>query len=81
MNDANINPKSQALFARIVVNVIFKYMLQVKDTINLSNNNLGMFGHIKAHNGSYEIAKNGSLYMHTLLWFNKILDPNTLFQS
>jgi hypothetical protein len=40
-----------------------------------------MFGHIKAHNGSYEIAKNGSLYMHTLLWFNKILDPNTLFQS
>jgi hypothetical protein len=53
----------------------------VKDTKKLPNNNLGMFGHIKAHNGSYEIAKNGSLYMHTLLWFNKFLDPNTLKQS
>jgi hypothetical protein len=47
----------------------------------LSNNNLGMFGHIKAHNGSYEIAKNGSLYMHTLLWFDNFLDPNTFIQS
>jgi len=34
------NPKAQAIFVHKIVNVIFKYMLQVKNTKDLSNNNL-----------------------------------------
>jgi len=78
---ATINPKAQAIFVHIIVNVIFKYMLQVKNTKDLSNNNFGVISHIKAYYGCYEIAKNGSLHMHTLLWFNDSQDPNTLVQT
>jgi hypothetical protein len=78
---ATINPKAQAIFVHTIVNVIFKYMLQVKNTKDLSNNNFGVFSHIKVHYGCYETAKNGSLHIHTLLWFNDYLDPNTLVQT
>jgi NADH:ubiquinone oxidoreductase subunit 6 (subunit J) len=64
---ATINPKAQAIFVHVIVNVIFKYMLQVKYTKNLSNNNFGVLSHIKVHYGCYEIVKNGNLYIHTLL--------------
>jgi hypothetical protein len=75
---ATINPKARAIFVHIIVNVIFKYMLQVKNTKVLYNNNFGVISHIKSYYGCYEIAKNGSLHMHTLLWFNDFPDPNTL---
>jgi hypothetical protein len=78
---ATINPKVQAIFVDIIVNVIFKYMLQVKNTKDLSNNNFGVIGHIKAYYGCYETTKNGSLHMHTLLWFNDSPNPNTLVQT
>jgi hypothetical protein len=52
-------------------------MLHVENTKNLSNNNFGVLGHIKAHYGCYEITKDGSLHIHTLLWLNNFLDPNT----
>jgi hypothetical protein len=42
-------------------------MLQVKNIDDLFNNNVGVFGHIKAHYGCYKMAKNGSLHIHTLL--------------
>ncbi len=54
---ATINPKPQAIFAHTIVNVIFKYILQVRNTKDLSNNKFGVIGHIKAHYGCYEIAK------------------------
>jgi hypothetical protein len=56
-------------------------MLQVKNTIDLSNNNVGVLGHIKAHYGCYETIKNGSLHIHTLLWFNDFPNPNTFIQA
>jgi hypothetical protein len=43
--------------------------------------NFGVFDHIKAQYGCYEIAKNGSLHIHTLLWFNDYLDPNRFGQT
>jgi hypothetical protein len=55
-------------------------MLHVENTKNLSNNNFGVLGHIKAHYGCYEITKDGSLHIHTLLWLNNFLDPNTPIQ-
>jgi len=78
---AAINPKVQVIFVHTIVNAIFKYMLQVKNTKDLSNNTFGVFSHIKAHYGCSKIAKNGSLHIHTLLWFNDYLDPNTLVQT
>jgi hypothetical protein len=59
----------------------FKIHLIGERCKKLSNNNLGMFGHIRVHNGYDEIAKKNSLYMDTLSWFNKFLDLNTLIQS
>jgi hypothetical protein len=56
-------------------------MLQVKNTIDLSNNNVGVLGHIKAHYGCYEMTKNGNLHIHTLLWLNDSPNPNTLIQA
>jgi hypothetical protein len=81
MQICNNNPKAQAIFVYTIVNVIFKYMLQVKNTKDLSNNNFGVLGHIEAHYGCYETTKNGSLHIHTLLWLNDFLDPNTLIQT
>jgi hypothetical protein len=81
MQICNNKSKAQAIFVHTIVNVIFKYILQVKNTKDLSNNNFGVLGNIKAHYGCYEIAKNGSLHIHTLLWLNGSLDPNTLVQT
>jgi hypothetical protein len=75
---AMINSKAQVIFIDIIVNVIFKYGLQIKIAKDLFNNDFSVFGHIKAHYGCYEIAKNGNLNIHTLLWINDFLDPNTL---
>ncbi len=52
-----INPKFQAIFVHTIINVIFKYMLQEKNTKELFNNNFGVIGHIKAHYGCYETTK------------------------
>ncbi len=54
---AIINPKAQAIFVHAIVNVNFKYILQVKNTKDLSNNNFGTLDHIKTHYGCYETAK------------------------
>ncbi len=51
-----INPKVQAIFVHTIVNVIFKYMLQMKNIDDLFNNNVGVFGHIKVHYGCYKMA-------------------------
>jgi hypothetical protein len=56
-------------------------MLQVKNTKDLFDNNFDVLGHIKAHHGCCETAKNGSLHIHTLLWLNDFPDPNTLIQT
>jgi hypothetical protein len=56
-------------------------MLQVKSKKQISNNNVGVFEHIKTYYGCYEAAKNGSLHIHTLLWFNDSLDSNTMIQT
>jgi uncharacterized protein YvpB len=53
---AMINLKAQAIFVHAIVNVIFKYMLQVKNTKNLSNNNFGVLNDIKT-----QILKNKPL--------------------
>ncbi len=78
---ATINPKAQAIFVHTIVNVIFQYMLQVKNTKNLFNNNFGVLSHIKIHYGCYEIVKNGSLHIHTILWLNDYPNPKTLVQT
>ncbi len=80
MNDAMINPKTQAIFVHTIVNVIFKCMLQVKNIDDLFNNNVGVFGHIKVHYGCYKTTKNG-LHIHTLLCCNNFPNPNTLIQA
>jgi len=36
--------------------------------------------HIKAYYGCYETTKNGSLHIHSLLWFDDSPYPNTLAQ-
>ncbi len=46
-----INPKAQAIFVHTIVDVIFKYMLYAKNTKDLSDNNVGVLGHIKTHYG------------------------------
>jgi len=76
-----INPKVQAIFVHTILNPIFKYMLQVKNTNNLSNNNFGVFSHIKVYYGCYETIKNGNLCIHTLLWLNDYPNPKTLIQT
>jgi hypothetical protein len=53
----------------------------VKNTKDLSYNNFGVLDHIKARYGCYEITKNGSLHIHTLLWLNDFPNPNTLIQT
>jgi hypothetical protein len=73
--------KAQAIFIHTIVNVIFKYMLQVKNTHDLSNKNVDVPSHIKAHYGCYETTKNDSLYIHILLWFNDFLNSNTFIQT
>jgi hypothetical protein len=78
---ATINPKAQTIFVHTIVNVILKYMLQVKNKKELSNNNFGVLDHIKPHYGCYKTIKIGSLHMHTLSWLNDYLDPNTLLQT
>ncbi len=47
----------------------------------LINENIGVFGQIKSCYGCYETMKNGSLHMHTFLWFNNSPHPNTLIQT
>jgi hypothetical protein len=42
-----INPKVQAIFVHILINVVFKYMLQVKHSKIITNTNPCVFGHIK----------------------------------
>jgi hypothetical protein len=56
-------------------------MIQVKNTKQLINEKIGVFGQIKAYYGCYETTKNGSLYIHTLLWLNNSPYPNTLIQT
>ncbi len=75
-----INSKAQVIFVHIIINVIFKYKLQVKKLRIYSTTNFDVFNHIKVHYGCYEIAKNGNLHIHTLLWLNDFLDSNTLIQ-
>jgi hypothetical protein len=43
--------------------------------------NIGVFGQIKGYYGCYETMKNGSLHIHTFLWFNNSPHPNTLIQT
>jgi hypothetical protein len=40
-----------------------------------------VFRHVKTYYGCYETAKNGSLHIHTLLWFNDSPYFNTLIQT
>jgi hypothetical protein len=57
MNDVwkkTTNPNAQAIFIHTIVNVIFKYMVQVKDTKHLFDNNVGVLGHIKTY---YNVMK------------------------
>ncbi len=66
--NARINPKAQVIFIHTIVNAIFKYIMQLNEnTKKLSNNNIEVFGHIKAHYDYYETTKNGNLHIHTLL--------------
>jgi hypothetical protein len=49
--------KAQAIFVHTIVNVIFKYMLQVKNTKDLFDKNVGVPSHIEIHYGCYETTK------------------------
>jgi hypothetical protein len=46
----------------------------------ITNTNASVFDHIKTYYKCYEIAKNGSLHIHTLLLFKDSPYPNTLIQ-
>jgi hypothetical protein len=72
-----MNSKAQAIFVHTLVDAIFTYMLQVKDK-KTKNKQIGVLGHIKTYYGCYETTKNGSMHIHSLLWFNNSHDPNTL---
>jgi hypothetical protein len=72
--------KVQAIFVHTIVNVIFKYMLQVKDSKDLFDENGGVPSHIKVHYGCYETTKNDSLYIHTLSWLNNFQIPTHLYK-
>jgi hypothetical protein len=69
-----INSKNQVIFVHVIVNIIFKYRLQVYIYIT----NFCVIGHIKVNYGCYELAKNDNLHIHTLSWFNEFPNPNTL---
>jgi hypothetical protein len=56
-------------------------MLQVKNTKDLFDKNVGVSYHIKVHYGCHETTKNDSLYIHTLLWLNNFPNPNTFIQT
>jgi len=75
-----INPKVQAIFVHVLVNVIFKYTLQVNNNNNNNNTNTSVLGQIKVYYGCYETMKNGSLHIHTLLWFNDYQIPTNWFK-
>jgi hypothetical protein len=46
----------------------------------ITNTNASVFDHIKTYYKCYEIVKNGSLRIHTLLLLKDSLDPNTVIQ-
>jgi hypothetical protein len=46
----------------------------------ITNSNAGVFDYIKTYYKCYEIAKNGSFHIHTLLLLKDSPDPNTLIQ-
>jgi len=81
MNNAKktMNPKAWGIFMHILMNVIFKYMLQVKDTKKKINNNACVLNNIKAYYGCYETTSwHSRLNIHTLLLFNNWLDPSLI---
>jgi hypothetical protein len=55
-------------------------MLQIKNTLDLSNNNFGVFSHIKAHYGCYETTKNSSLHIHTFYDLMILQIPTHLYK-
>jgi hypothetical protein len=74
-----MNPKAWGNFMHILMNVIFKYMLQVKDTKINNNNDACVFNDIKAYCGCYETTSwHSRLNIHTLLWLNNSLDPTLI---
>jgi len=77
---ATIHPKVQAIFVHILVNVILKHATSLIFK-KKSNNNVGVFRHIKTYYRYYEIVKNGNLHIHTLLWLNDSPYLNTLIQT
>jgi hypothetical protein len=54
------------------------YLLCTKNKANKPYNNIGILGNIVGHYGSYELASNGSMYIHTFFWLANALDPNKL---
>jgi hypothetical protein len=48
-NQATINPKTQAIVLHTFINVVFKYILQVKDYKMIINTNASVFDHIKIY--------------------------------
>jgi hypothetical protein len=54
------------------------HVISEKKNKNKKNKKIDLLNHIKAYYGCYRIAKNGSLHVHSLLWLNDSLDPNTL---
>jgi hypothetical protein len=64
MQISNNKSKSLSYICTHIVNVIFKYILHVKNTKDLSNNNVGVSNYKKTHYGCYEIVKNSGLHIH-----------------
>jgi hypothetical protein len=78
---AAMNPKAQVQFVQALVHATYTYLLCAKTTFNKENNDCGILGNVQTYYGCYEIAKNGMLHIHALLWLTNALDPNELVQQ
>jgi hypothetical protein len=75
-----MNPKAQVQFVQALVHATYTYLFCAKTTFKKENNDCGILGNVQTYYGCYEIAKNGMLHIHALLWLTNALDPNELVQ-
>jgi len=79
-----MNPKAQAIFAHILVDAIFIYLLCVNkkpNEINFKNNCEILENIVQTYYGCHEKTLNGSLCMHILLWNANAPNPNELVKK
>jgi hypothetical protein len=74
-----MNPKAQTQFVQALVHATCTYLYCViKNMSTKINKNCGILRNIQYY---YGIAKNGMLYIHSLLWLINALNPSEFIQQ